>query len=57
MGAWNKISLDGKWWHRRHSREREQLKQRQRGTDMHWLSIGEARTKVVNVGGGRDLEV
>lgn len=57
MGAWNEISLDGKWWHRMHSREMEPLKQRQRVIDMHWLSIGEAGTKVVNVGGGRYLAV
>lgn len=39
---------------RRHSREREHFKPRQRGKDACWLSIGEARTKVARVGVGRD---
>lgn len=49
MGAWNEIPFYGKAWGRRHSREREQLKHRQRGEDMHKIFIGEARTQAANV--------
>lgn len=49
MGTWNKIPLYRRAWGRRHSKEREQLKHRQRGKDMHKIFIGEARTKVANV--------
>lgn len=54
-GTGSGIYLVGRDWSRRHSRKREQLQQRQRGKEGHWISIEETRIKVTNVGGKQGL--